>query len=124
VSALGCGSRLPTSVESDDRNAPCAAYSCLALDGVIFDSGVLEGQLTNRSGRAVREATIEVTFRRANGDVVLKHDFRVLPGGDGRALDRGYVKHFKYAVQIDRWPQDGSISARIRNAVWVGQPAP
>ncbi len=62
---------------------------------------------------------VDVSFARPDGTVVLVHAFRVVPGGDGRALDRGHAKRFKYRVDIGPPPPGASVSAQVKGVVWA-----
>lgn len=83
------------------------------LENLSLQGGVLQGEIVNRSRRTARAVTIEVSFMDSAGKELFKQEFRAVPGGDGRALQPGYVKHFNYRLEFEQ-ATDIRVVGRIR----------
>jgi hypothetical protein len=72
------------------------------LENLSLQGGVLQGEIVNRSRRTARAVTIEVSFIDSADNELFKQEFQAVPGGDGRALQPGYVKHFNYRLELEQ----------------------
>jgi hypothetical protein len=90
----------------------------VTLRGLRLAGDVLEGEIVCRSPtRSALEVWLEVSLRRPGGDAVLTRRLRAVPGGDGRPLAPGFVKHFRYHLAV-RAARDLTVSGRIVQVVW------
>lgn len=83
------------------------------LENLSLQGGVLQGEIVNQSRRTARAVMIEVSFMDSAGKELFKQEFRAVPGGDGRALQPGYVKHFNYRLELEQ-STDIRVVGRIK----------
>lgn len=80
---------------------------------VTFDGAVLEGEVRNSGPDVAAEVTLKVRFLVDGEAAATTQQFPVVPGGDGRALEPGYVKHFTYQVGISPWDERSRVEAEL-----------
>jgi len=72
----------------------------LELIGLQFKNSVLEGEVVNKGSETAKEVWVHVSFKDYTGLTVFEQDFRVIPGGDGKPIPKGWSKHFKYQLKL------------------------
>lgn len=72
----------------------------LELIGLQFKDSIFEGEVVNRGNETVKEVWIHVAFKDSKGNTALEQDFRVVPGGDGSSIPKGWSKHFRYQLNL------------------------
>lgn len=80
---------------------------------VTYDGAILEGEIRNSGPATAATVTLEVRFLPDGEKARVTREFSVVPGGDGRALEPGYVKHFTYGVGIQPWGEDSRIEGKL-----------
>lgn len=80
---------------------------------VTYDGAVLEGEVRNSGSDTAATVTLEVRFLADGQEARVTRQFPVVPGGDGRALDPGFVKHFTYGVDLTPWTAESRIEAKL-----------
>ena len=90
VLVLSCSNFRPSASNAQD----------LELIGLQLRDSILEGEIVNRGSKVVKEVWVHVAFMNLNGVTAIEQDFRVIPGGDGKAIPIGWSKHFKYQLKL------------------------
>lgn len=101
---------------AEPRRDAAVPETAVSLRSLSYAPDVLEGEVVNDSTSPCREAVLEVRFRVDAGAPVLTQEFRVVPGGDGRALPPGWSKHFKLKMAVSGWSERSSVEGRIKSA--------
>lgn len=113
-----CQAVMPNARNAGDQ---AGAGSSVHLRNLSYRDGVLEGEIVNQGDGTLDEVVIEISFLGDEGKIALRHDVRVVPGGDGRPLRANHAKHFRFEVEIDSETAvrvDGVIkSIQYRNQV-------
>jgi hypothetical protein len=78
-----------------------------------YDGEVLEGEVRNSGPSTAARVTVQVRFLADGETAATTQDFAVVPGGDGRALQPGYLKHFTYGVEVQPWGPKARIEAKV-----------
>lgn len=95
--SAGC---MPRSDRSAGATSDSGEGTTVILRNLSYHDGILEGELVNQSKKEARVVLIDVSFEDSSGKQLFTQDFKAVPGGDGRALLPGYVKHFNYRLTL------------------------
>lgn len=111
-----CAAALRSAVR---RQEVLARQQGLDLRAMSWNGQVLEGEVVNlTTDRVAREVVVEVTWSGEAGKPLLTKELRVVPGGDGRALDPGHAKRFRFAVGVGG-AGSASPSGKIKRIDWA-----
>ena len=81
-------------------SSPVNVHS-VELSGLQFKNSIFEGEVVNKGNETAKEVWVHVAFMDSKGITVLEQDFRVVPGGDGKSIPKGWSKHFKYQLNLN-----------------------
>ncbi len=114
----GCSGRQAHQMVQTQAEQP-QEVSGVDVLGMTLHGEIVEGEVINRSPRTVRELTLTVSFLSAQGSLLFRKNFQVVPGGDGQSLPTGAAKHFKYQVKVGNLPAGTTVRGVLASVLWA-----